>query len=329
MKSIISAAALFILLTPALAQQADQSSAAQAQPGTPAVEAASGQGMTQAQALAQAAAQDAAAQGQSSEQHPPEPEQPAGAQQSVAQSAPQQPSPSEPGTAPSLYPPQNDTAQSPGQSPAERRVLEVAPAVRPRAEAAAYPVYRQQPQLSIGAKLLSPAEVEKKFSTPIGKHYLVVEVGAFPADAKQRVSLRAQAFTLRAGNDDQAFFPATPEDIAGALAPKNGGRPRNVAFFPGLGVGYGRGSWGASTNVGVGVGVGGGGPRPYPRNAADASYRAIVQELRDKSLPEGQLTQPVAGYLFFPLNGKRAKNYNLELTGNGETMSLPLPTPKN
>jgi hypothetical protein len=327
MNSAVSAAALFILLTPALAQQADQPLAEQPQQNTAATDPNAGQGMTQAQALAQAA-QDEASAPRDSNQAP------------AAQPLPDQPQPGpqqQPSAAPSQTEPsrqqQDDTAQTSAQPLPERRTLAVNPttettrAVRPRADATAYPVYRLQPQLSIGAKLLSSSEIETKFSTPIGKHYLVVEVGAFPADAKP-VPLRAQSFTLRIANDDdQAFFPATPEDIAGALTPKNGGRPRNVGFFPGVGVGYGRGPWGPSTNVGVGVGVGG--PRPYPRNTADTNYRTIVQELRDKSLPEGDLTQPVAGYLYFPLNGKRAKNYNLELNQNGQTVSLALPTPKD
>jgi hypothetical protein len=319
MKSLISAAALFILLTPVVAQQADQPANDPAQSSAP-------QGMTQAQALAQAAAQEQTAAPAETPQ-PVVPSQPEATPQPTA-AQPDQATPQAPPPADAAPAAPTETAQQPypdNQPRSERRPLEVTPAVRPRAEAAAYPVYRQQAALSIGARLLSQDEVDKKFATPISKKYLVVEVGVFSTDAKP-VELRLQSFALRPGSDDQAFFPAVPEDIAGALAPNRGGRPRNVAFFPGVGVGYGRGPWGS--NVGVGVGAGTAGPRSYPRGAADATYRTMLQELRDKSLPLGTLTQPVAGYLYFPLNGKRAKHYNLELNQTGEALSLALPDPK-
>jgi hypothetical protein len=361
MKPLLSFAALFLLLTPALAQQVDQpasdpaqqASAATEQPATE--QAATEQpglseaglpqaGLSQADALAAAqAAEEQSAQSagdQSGVQSNPEQypdEQPAAAQPNApppsAEAAPAQPYGAEQGgeqdavqQPPAGQPPadQSQTVQpydQPNHQPRpERRTLQVSPLVRPRAEAAAYPVYRQQPQLSVGAKLLSAREVEQKFSTPLGKHYLVVEVAVFPVGA---VKLRPEDFTLRAGSDDQAFFPSAPEDIARVFA-NSGPAPRRGGIFPSMGVGYQNGPWGRGVSTGVGVGVAGG-PRPYPRGAMDANRRVIENELRDKSLPEGSLTQPVAGYLYFPVKQKRNAHYNLELTRNGETLSLPLP----
>jgi hypothetical protein len=54
----------------------------------------------------------------------------------------------------------------------------------------------------------------------------------------------------------------------------------------------------------------------------------MVKELHDKALPEWNLTQPVAGYLYFPVTPKRGAHYTLDLTWNGESVSLPLPDPK-
>ena len=397
MKSLVSFAALFILLTPALAQQYDQPASApdrqdttvtsqpyNDQPGMS--QPVSQSGMSQADAVA--AAQDAeeqSAQGQgeqsgeqssaqsnaqqypdpdqqpypdAQQQNPPPAAEPSHAQpygaergreqredrpydqnagqqgevdQPYGQNTAQQPPvdrPYDQNAAP--YPPvvrpndQPDADRSDPDNPparSERRTLPVSPVVRPRAEAAAYPAYRQQAQLSVGARLLSPREVEQKFSTPLGKHYLVVEVGVFPAVA---VELRPQDFTLRAGNDDQAFFPSAPEEIAIDLA---AARPRRVRVFPSVGIGYESGPWGRGLSTGVGVGVDG--QRPYPRGPMGANRRVIEIELRDKSLPEGSLTEPVAGYLYFPVKLQRNVHYNLELTRNGQVLSLPLPAPRD
>ena len=148
-----------------------------------------------------------------------------------------------------------------------------------------------------------------------------MEVGVFPAVA---VELRPQDFTLRAGNDDQAFFPSAPEEIAIDLA---AARPRRVRVFPSVGIGYENGPWGRGLSTGVGVGVDG--QRPYPRGPMGANRRVIEIELRDKSLPEGSLTEPVAGYLYFPVKLQRNVHYNLELTRNGQVLSLPLPAPRD
>lgn len=222
--------------------------------------------------------------------------------------------------------PQVEPAQSEPAPPANtgqdsarraRRRLELPPGIQPRAAAAAYPVSRQQPRFSIGAQLLSAKEVEQKLSTPLGKRYLVVEVGIFPA-ASQAIDLLAQDFTLREGSDNQAFFPSAPADIADEIS---GAHRRSAGVYPTTGVGYG--PWGPSVGVGVGV-------YPYPRRGGmgERNTRVMETELREKSLPEGSLTQPVAGYLYFPLTRKRNAHYNLEFTRNGETVALALPDPR-
>lgn len=341
MKLFLSAAALCILLTPALAQQADQPVADQTQQAPVAdiqPAAAEQPGMTQAaaQLAAQAAAQADEEQGSSAA--PPAMEQaPAAAQAPADMQAPetQQDSQQDSQQAgdPTAYPndgsrPSDATAaqppyiaQPPEQRPVRRRALDVPPAIRPRSEAAAYSAYRQQQQFSVGARLLSSREVEQKFSTPLNKRYLVVEVGFFPAGS-QPIQLRPQDFTLRIGSDDQAFFPSTPEDIASALS---GSGQRNPRFYPSVGIGYGGGGWGRGVSTGAGVGVGG----PYPRRGdmAGGNRRVMEDELRDKSLPATTLTQPAAGYLYFLLSGKRSAAYNLEVTRNGVTTSLALPNP--
>jgi hypothetical protein len=291
-KLLIAAGALLLGLTPAFAQNAPQP---QEQPAAP-------------EAAQPAAPADAA-------QYPQYPQDAQPAQPPQDSTAPNPPTNQAPYPYPSPYPRVR-------QRPTFRRsTLEAWPAVNPRADAASYPVYREWQQFSFGAKLLSEKEVEQKFSTPLGKHYLVVEVGVFPGPALP-VKLRPQDFTLRAeGSKDQAFFAAAPEDVAGDLAPKPRSGPR---VFPSVGVGYGGGPWGSGVSTGVGVSPG----RPYGRGPM-GNREVMENELRDKSLPATSLSQPAAGYLYFPLSGKRAKHYDLEVKRNGETISLALPTPKN
>ncbi|PSH03873.1 MAG: hypothetical protein CXZ00_09825 [Acidobacteria bacterium] len=242
----------------------------------------------------------------------PQGEQPSGPPPQVSEQPPQYPrgaaEPQAPAPVPQQFPQPRDYRRPP------------AVVIVPRAEAAAYPVYCQGRGFSVGARLLSAKEVGRKFATPLGKKYLVVEVGVFPA-AAQTVLLRPSDFTLRADGDNQAFFPAAPDDIASALSPGSG--PHRTGAHPGVGVGYG--PWGPTVGVGVGVGPG---PNSYPRGAAEEDREVMEDELRDKSLPSGSVTRPVAGYLYFPLKGK-AKHYSLELTLNGQAMSLPLPVPTN
>jgi hypothetical protein len=231
---------------------------------------------------------------------PPDPQQSPDAQQSPeAQPAPAPPSATAPNSAPRP----------------ERRRLERPSGITPRVDAAAYPVSRRLSQFSLGAQLLSTKELERRLSTPLGKRYVVVEVGVFPAGS-QHVNFRPVDFTLRVGSENQGFFASTPEDIAADLT---GEAPR-TAVRPAMGVGVG--PWGPTVGVGVGA-------YPYPpRTGVRRDSRVIEEELRDKSLPEWNLTQPVAGYLYFPVTPKRGAHYTLDLTWNGETVSLALPDPK-
>lgn len=324
MKPLFSVAVLLLVLNPAFAQQAGQTDSDPGQPDT------AKSGLSQAEALA--AAQDAEEQSSQDEEAQAQ-GQPSGSSNPTGQYPDAQPTLADQQNAPQSADVERNAAQQaanqtfdqPDGAPLpERRTLHVAqaPALLPRSEASAYPVYREHAQLSVGARLLSAKEVEQKFSTPLGKRFLVVEVGIFPAG---EVTLRPQDFTIRIGDDTQAFFASTPEDVATDLALAS--HPRRVGVFPSVGVGYSSGPWGRGVSTGVGVGVAGG-PRPYPRGPIGANRRVVENELRDKSLPAGSLMKPVAGYLYFPVKEKRDAHYNLEFTRNGQVLSLPLPGPK-
>ena len=238
---------------------------------------------------------------------PPPKEQPAPQTQQSPGAAQTYP---EPAPAPPPY-----AGQGSAQRPARRR-LELPPGIHPRAAATAYPVARNLSGFSVGAQLLSTKEVAQRFSTPLGKRYIVVEVGIFPAGSRA-VNFRGEEFTLRVGSENQGFFASIPEDIVADLT---GAQSGGTAVRPTMGVGYG--PWGPTVGVGVGA-------YPYPpREHGERSTQVMEKELRDKALPEWNLTQPVAGYLYFPVTPKRDAHYTLDLTWNGERVSLALPNPK-
>jgi hypothetical protein len=199
--------------------------------------------------------------------------------------------------------------------------------VKPKFEATDYPAHGATGGATIGARLLTPAQVRNTFSTDLEPGYVVVEVAVYPKDGAQ-LDLGPGDFTLRIAGTDISTRPAAPRTIA-AILQKSGARDRDIAVYPGVGVGYGsgrgydpvyggRGGWSTSTGVGVGIGA--------PRQAStEADRKTMELELGDQQLPEKVTTAPVAGYLYFPLeNRKRDTAYVLEYQGGGGKADLQL-----
>jgi hypothetical protein len=55
-----------------------------------------------------------------------------------------------------------------------------------------------------------------------------------------------------------------------------------------------------------------------------ASLTSPVNSLLEKTLPEVSTNQAVAGYLFFPITEANASFYELDYTGYGAWLTLPL-----
>jgi hypothetical protein len=209
-------------------------------------------------------------------------------------------------------------------------VADSAHGLKPRAAASSYPVFQQQQALSLGAEQLSNKQVQHAFATELDKRYVVVEVGVFPA-ADGNVNLNASDFMLHIAGTNQVLRPASPETIAQVLY-KKPATSRDVTVTPTGSIGYetgGRDIYGnrypggvtASTGTMVGVGktkVGG----------TEADRKTMETELRDKSLPQGEVRHPVSGYLYFPVSTAKKVQYALEYSGNSWTIRLQLPAPK-
>ncbi len=202
--------------------------------------------------------------------------------------------------------------------------------IKPRHTAAEYPVFQQHPSLALGAEQLSQKQVQHAFATELDKRYIVVEVGIFP-DAKGKVQLNAADFMLHVVGTKEILRPASPETIAQVLY-KKPGTTHDVTVTPVGSIGYESGGrdmygnrypGGMTTSTGAMVGIGN-----NKVGGTEADRKTMETELRDKSLPQGEVAQPVSGYLYFPVSTNKKMHYELEYSGNGQNIRLQLPTPK-
>lgn len=202
------------------------------------------------------------------------------------------------------------------------------PGLRARGSEQAYPAHAQEAVVSIGAEMLSAEEVRNTFATDLNRGFLVVEVGVFPSKDKSW-NLNAADFSLRIGSE-KMVRPASPSTISAILQRKanhqggsqRAGSPNDIVVYPSATIGYESGSGGIDssgrqrrgggwvTGGGVGVGTAGntGGPMPPPPASTGADRAVMQEELRDKSLPEGEIKTAVAGYLYFPMPADQKKS---------------------
>ena len=198
----------------------------------------------------------------------------------------------------------------------------------PRASAGAYPASKAESQYSIGAKLLPKAQVQNTFATPLASRYVVVEIGFYPSDGKT-IDLEKSAFSLRSADGKDEVSPAGPEEIASILQ-KRPQSSRDVTLYPTANVGYesypvydGTGTRRVGGPVyGAGLGVGVGSTAPAATTASDR--QTMETELRDKELKQGDVSKPVAGYLYFPVSSKSKTDYQLEYRGPDSVSDLSL-----
>ena len=199
----------------------------------------------------------------------------------------------------------------------------------PRSSAGDYQASKTESQYSIGAKVLSKTQVQNSFATPLAGRYVVVEVGFYPADGKI-IDLERSDFVLVAADGKSSVAPATPEQIASILQ-KRPASSRDVTLYPTANVGYE--SWPVYTGngntkqvggpvygAGVGVGVG----KTTSPATTDSDRKTMETELSDKQLQSGEVSKPVAGYLYFPVASKDKTGYQLQYRGTDTTSNLTL-----
>jgi hypothetical protein len=204
-------------------------------------------------------------------------------------------------------------------------VAQVAPT--PRASASAYPASKTQSAYSIGAKQLSKTQIQNSLATPLAERYVVVEIGFFPAEGKS-ITLKRTDFALRTSDGEDVISPASPEEIA-PIFQKRPHSSRDVTLYPTANVGYqsypvydgtGRRVSGPVYGAGMGVGV----DKTTSPATTDADRKTMETELRDKELKDGDVSKPVAGYLYFPIASQGKVRYELEYRSPDAISNLPL-----
>jgi hypothetical protein len=213
------------------------------------------------------------------------------------------------------------------------------PGMRPRPTPKDYAVSVHAPGMTIAASVLSKQEVRNSFAADLNKYYVVLEIAVYP-DRDGLVAISPEDFMVKMPGDDTLVRPTEPAVVARAIQEQN--QPKVAKQTPvdvvtETSVGYESGGYDPVTGqrrkgtwiVGSGVGVGTGGPNvptppkgPYSDNDRDR----MEAELADKSLPEGPVTKPVAGYLYFPA-GKKKGNYELKYLGPNGGVKLVVPPP--
>ncbi len=213
--------------------------------------------------------------------------------------------------------------------------------LHPRPSPQDYPAHEQSAGSTYAAASLSKEQIRKTFASNLASRYIVLEVAVYPGKDGS-LQLDHGSFFLRIGSAGDVIRPVSPDVVAGVLQRKNTPQTpsrSDVTIYPTAGIGYesgttpdGRRVHGWDTQAGVGVGVGGAAsPYPYPAPGSTDRDRAVMaSELTDKSLPDGTITTPVAGYLYFPAPSKRSSGvYELQYAADKSSVQLYVPPPRN
>jgi hypothetical protein len=214
--------------------------------------------------------------------------------------------------------------------------------IHPRPDANSYPASAHIPGATLAAAALSSAQVKSAFGTDVYKGYIVLEVAIFP-DPSENLKVSPNDFFLKVGGGD-FLRPSAPATIANEIDEKNNPtyppdvrRPVDVTTTSTIGydsagvydpnTGKRHGVVYAGTEVAVGPG-GSMGRNPTPSASKGRGFDAMEAELSGKELPEGTVSRPQAGYLYFlPPKKKVSGVYELEYSGDSGRVKLSIPPP--
>jgi hypothetical protein len=204
----------------------------------------------------------------------------------------------------------------------------------PRGGPSDYPAHASAGQLAVAAAAVSADQAKKIFGARIDQAgYLVFEVALYPEPGSE-ATVSLDDFTLRLGADGSTMRAAEPDVVATAVVPYP---PASQPSIPSK-VHAGtetvlvhesapnpRSGVGTIEEVGVGSSTD---PPPPPNTAAkDRTRGQLDQSLAEKQLPTGRITQPVAGYLYFPKPNGRTRKDGFQLTWFGESGQAKLTVP--
>lgn len=189
--------------------------------------------------------------------------------------------------------------------------------------------------VTFAATLIPAKQVAHLFAFDISKSYVVFEVACY-ADSGASLNLTRQAFMVNSAHN------AEPETVAAFYQrqnmppmPSHTGSVETAAT-----IGYehgtdpmtGRSVNGVYTAGTVGVGQGNGpetAPPPPPKPGSTSEDRRMLEaQLRARSLPEGPISRPLAGYLFFrktDLKVQPGDTYALQYMAEETPVTLSVP----
>ncbi len=191
-----------------------------------------------------------------------------------------------------------------------------------RATPGDYPVHLQLNGVTYAASVVPATEVKHIFAFDLTKTYVVFEVALYP-DAGSHVQLDPGGFVVRIPRTGDIAHNADSVTVASVIQQENIPKPPSrvgpvvasteVGYESGTDPYTGRRVHGTYTATEVGVAAGDGpGPPRYPSPGGYPQDRALLEsQLWDKSLPEGDIRRPTAGYLYFPVSLLKKKSDNV------------------
>jgi len=198
--------------------------------------------------------------------------------------------------------------------------------IPPRKNTTDYPAHETAGGVTMGAALLTPAEIRDVFTADLDHAgYLVFEAAIYPGKDTQ-IDLGPDQFTLRAGGSGSILATQSPDTIVNKMYHGKSSAPQipgkvNVTTTTVVGWESGgpnrRGGVyaGQGTAVGVGDPPPGSPPAPAPPKPGPQIDRdQLLAELTAREFPETKATAPVAGYLYFPKPDAKPKTGTYELT---------------
>jgi hypothetical protein len=189
---------------------------------------------------------------------------------------------------------------------------------------------------TFAASIVSADEVKRLFAFDISKSYVVFEVAVYPK-AGSTVDLDPDGFVVRSSRDGEPVRNTDSVTVASVIQQKNLPPPpsKGPVVVASTAVGYESGTdpytgqrvHGTYTASQVAVGNGRDyGPPAMPSPGGYPQDRVLLEnQLWDKSLPSGQIRQPAAGFLYFPISllKKNASGaYELEYLGSDHEPEL-------
>lgn len=203
----------------------------------------------------------------------------------------------------------------------------------PQPEPSRYPASAQHGELGIGARWLTDEQTRRAFAMDLHQSVLVVEVAIFPGKGAP-INISRSDFAIRSGSE-KTSKPLHPRSVA-MTAERPSGSGIDTDAYEQVGIGIERGEridpvtgqrekvGGVYTSTGTGVTVRSKGGQPTERE-----LEAMERKLTDKGLPEGTVSSPMAGYLYFSFpDKKKVGPYDLECRLGGAKMVLALKASK-